>query len=327
MMDPIQWGILGTGRITRRTARGIRESPLNILMGVASREQTRAERVARELGAQKAFSSYDEMLASREIDAVYIALPNSLHAEWSLKAAKAGKHILCEKPLASNSKEAHLVVETCEKENVLIMEADMYRHHPQHTKVKEIISSGRIGDPIAINARFSFYLEPSSNIRWSKELSGGALMDVGCYCINVSRLIYNSEPIKARAMAKYNSRYGVDASTFALLEFPEGRYASFTCSLLMNRANKYEVIGIEGSIEVPNAFVPLKDEVPLDVIIKINDREGMEEIHFAAVDMYRLEVEHFMKCIHERKLYYPAENGLYNMKAIDLVKESINFPY
>jgi predicted dehydrogenase len=324
MTDPLRWGILGTGRITRRTARGIRESPLNILMGVASREQTRAERVARELGAQKAFSSYDEMLASREIDAVYIALPNSLHAEWSLKAAKAGKHILCEKPLASNSKEAHLVVETCERENVLIMEADMYRHHPQHTKVKEIISSGRIGDPIAIDARFSFYLELSINIRWSKELSGGALMDVGCYCINVSRLIFNSEPIKARAIAKYNSRYGVDASTFALLEFPEGRYASFTCSLLMNRANKYEVIGTEGSIEVPNAFVPLKNEIPLDVIIKINDMEGTEEIHFSAVDMYRLEVEHFMKCIHEGKLYYPAENGLDNMKAIDLVKESIN---
>lgn len=319
----MRWGILGTGRINNNVAPGMRASPLAELVGVASREFSRAEMAAKELGAKKAFGSYDEMLSSDEIDAVYVSLPNSLHAEWSMKAAQAGKHVLCEKPLASSAKEAELVVEACEKGDVLLMEAFMYRHHPQHAKVMEVISSGRIGNPLLVNVRFSFYLEPSDNIRWSGELHGGALMDVGCYCINVSRLIFESEPVTAKTVWKYDQKRGVDVTTVALLEFSENRYASLTCSMLMQTANRYEVVGTKGSIEVPTAFMPPED---VDVLLKISNSSGTEEIVLPGVNQYRLEVEHFSKCVlGGTSLKYPAENGLANMRAIDVVRKNVSF--
>lgn len=322
MKNPVRWGLLSTARINRRVAPGIRDSPMTELVGVASREPSKAERAAKELGAKRSFESYEEMLASGEIDAVYISLPNSLHAEWSIRAAEAGKHVLCEKPLASNATEAEKVVEACEREGVLLMEAFMYRHHPQHAKVRETISSGRIGEPLVVNARLSIYLEPSDDIRWRGELAGGALMDVGCYCINVSRFIFESEPITAKAMWKFDKGRGVDGTTVGLLGFPRDRYASFICSLLMQRANRYEVIGTEGSIEVPTAFVPGN----ADVVLRINSKSGTEEIVIPGDDQYRLEVEHFSKCILEgTPLTYPAENGLANMRAIDAVRKDLGW--
>lgn len=314
----MKFGILGTARISQRVAPAIKSSHITRLIGVASRELSRAEQAAKEFGAAKSFGSYEELLASDEIDAVYIPLPNSLHAEWSVKAAEAGKHVLCEKPIATNSTEAEMVMKACEQHEVLLMEAFMYRHHPQHAKVKEIISSGRIGDPRIVNARFTFYLEPSENIRWKQNLSGGALMDIGCYCINVARLIFGAEPQSAKAIRRYDDKRKVDITTLGLLEFPENRFASFTGSLLMSRANRYEVIGTKGSIEVPTAFVPGK----ADVVLTIRDGSGIQEIILPGVDQYGLEVEHFSRCILEgTALRNPAENGLANMRAIDMVKE------
>lgn len=319
MEGSVRWGILSTARINRRVALGIRASPMTELAGVASRELSRAEGAVKELGAKRAFGSYEEMLASDEIDAVYISLPNSLHAEWSIKAAEAGKHVLCEKPLASNSKEAKQVVDVCEREGILLMEAFMYRHHPQHAKVREITSSGRIGEPLVVKAYFTYYLEPSDDIRWKGDLSGGALMDVGCYCINASGLIFKVEPITTKGLWRYDRVRGVDVTTLALLEFPENRYALFTCSMLMQRSNRYEVVSSEGSIEVPTAFVPGNT----DVVLRVSDRSGTEEMVVPGVDQYRLEVEHFSKCILEgTSLTYPAENGLANMRAIDAVGRS-----
>lgn len=315
----MKFGILGTARINQRVAPAIKSSHITRLIGVASRKLSRAEQAAKEFGAVKSFGSYEEMLASDEIDAVYIPLPNSLHAEWSVKAAEAGKHVLCEKPIASNSIEAEMVMKACERHEVLLMEAFMYRHHPQHAKIKEIISSGRVGDPRIVNTRFTFYLEPSENIRWKRDLSGGALMDIGCYCINVARFIFGAEPKSAKAIRRYDDKRGVDITTLGLLEFPENRFSSFTCSLLMPGANRYEVIGTKGSIEVSTAFVPGK----ANVVLTVRDGSGIEEIIIPGVDQYRLEVEHFSQCILEgTALRNPAENGLANMRAIDTVREA-----
>lgn len=318
---PVRWGMLSTAWINSELAPGIRESSITKLVGVASRDSSRAEIAVKELGAEKAFKSYDDMLSSDEIDAVYVSVPNSLHAEWSIKAAEAGKHVLCEKPFASNAREAEEVVKSCNRNGVLIMEAFMYRHHPQHAKVKEIISSGRIGKPLIVNARFTSYYETFDDIRWKGELSGGALMDVGSYCINASRFIFESEPTAIKALWKYDNERGVDETTIALLEFPEEQYASIISSLFMQKTNKYEVIGTTGSIEVPKAFDPGTD----DVILRIKDKSGTEEIIVPGVDQYRLEVEHFSNCILEgNSLKKPAENGLYNMRAIDAVREGVN---
>lgn len=320
MKKAIRWGMLSTAKINNRLAPGIRESPYTELVAVASRERSRAENAARLLGAQKAFGSYEGMLASDEIDAVYISLPNSLHAEWIVKAAEAGKHVLCEKPLASDSKEAEWVVDVCERAGIILMEAFMYRHHPQQLRVMEIISNGRIGKPLAVNARFSYYLEPSEDIRWRGELGGGALMDIGCYCVNASRLILGAEPTTSRGIWRYNEKRGVDETTLAILEFPRGQHASIICSMLMQRACKYEVIGTEGSIDLPNAFRPERE----DIVIRISNDSGTEEEVVPGIDQYMLEVEHFSKCIlDDSPLKYPAENGLKNMRAIDLVRNGI----
>jgi len=319
MDGSVRWGLLSTARINRRLAPGIRASRLTELAGVASRDRSKAERAVRELGAERAFGSYEEMLASDAIDAIYLSLPNSLHAEWAMKAAEAGKHVLCEKPLASTSEEAKQVVDVCEREGVLLMEAFMYRHHPQHAQVREIISSGRIGDPLVVHAQFTYYLAPSEDIRWTGELSGGALMDVGCYCINASRLIFEAEPITAKGLGRYDGVRGVDVTTLALLEFPDNRFASFSCSMLLQRSNRYEVVGSEGSIEVPTAFVPGNT----DVVLRVSDRSGSTEVVVPGVDQYRLEVEHFSKCILDgTSLTYPAENGLATMRTIDAVRSS-----
>jgi xylose dehydrogenase (NAD/NADP) len=319
-MRKVRWGLLSTARINRRVTPGMRDSPIAELVGVASRELARAKKAANDLGAKKAFGSYEEMLASDNIDAVYISLPNSLHAEWSIKAARAGKHVLCEKPLASNSKEAATIVKACEKANVLLMEAFMYRHHPQHAKVREILSSGRIGEPLVVNSRLSIHVESKDDIRWQGALAGGALMDVGCYCINASRFLFNSEPIRAKALWEYDKKRGVDVTTIGLLEFSKNRYATFVCSLMMERTNYYQIIGTEGSIEVPTCFVP----GTADTLIKVKDRNGTEELTINGTDQYWLEVEHFSKAILAgAPLAYPAENGLTNMIAIDLLRKSV----
>ena len=318
-MRKVRWGILSTARINSRLAPGMKESSLTELVAVASRELPRAEAAARELGARKAFGSYEELLSSDEVDAVYISLPNSLHLEWCIKAAEAGKHVLCEKPLASNAVEAKKAVKACEKEEVLLMEAFMYRHHPQHAKVREVLSSGRIGEPSVVNTRHSLSVESMDDIRWKGALAGGALMDVGCYCINASRFIYGSEPIRAKALWDFNNERGVDQTTLGVLEFPKDQFASFICSMRMQRTNQYEIIGTEGSIEATTAFVP----GTADTVVRIRDKSGTEEIVVPGIDQYRLEVEHFSRAIiEETGLSYPAENGLANMRAIDLVSNS-----
>jgi xylose dehydrogenase (NAD/NADP) len=314
----VRWGIVSTARINRRVAPAIQASPLTQLIGIASRQQSKAERAAQQFGAQKAFGSYETLLTAEDIDAVYISLPNALHAEWIIRAAEAGKHVLCEKPLTANFAEAKRAVRACEKAGVLLMEAFMYRHHPQHTFVKESITNGEIGDLNLITSRFSFFLPPSNDIRWQGTLAGGALMDIGCYCINLSRFLFNSEPTAAHALWHYDATRGVDIATLALLQFPANRFASFTCSMLQPRTQQYEVIGTEGTISVPTAFVP--GDSPL---VQLRARDGLTERTIHSVDQYTLQIEHFSQCILKGKqLTYPAENGLANMKAIEMVRQA-----
>lgn len=315
----VRWGIVSTARINRRIAPVIKASPITQLVGIASRQQSKAEQAAQQFGAQKAFASYEALLTFEDIDAVYISLPNSLHAEWIIRAAEAGKHVLCEKPLTSNFAEAIQAVRACENAGVLLMEAFMYRHHPQHTFVNELIKRGDIGDLSIITSRFSFFLPPSNDIRWQGTLAGGALMDIGCYCINIARFLFNAEPTSAQAFWHYDETRDVDISTLAILQFPGNRFTSFTCSMLQQRSQQYEVIGTEGTISVPTAFVPGR-QAPL---VQLRTRDCMTERIIRSVDQYKLQIEHFSRCIlDDTKLMYPAENGLANMEAIEMVRRA-----
>jgi xylose dehydrogenase (NAD/NADP) len=318
MSRTIRWGIISTAQINRRIAPGIIASPNTELVGVASRQQSRAEHAAQALGAKQAFGSYAALLASEAIDAVYISLPNSLHAEWIIRAAEAGKHVLCEKPLTATVKEADQAARACEKAGVLLMEAFMYRHHPQHRVVQDYLRQGRIGEVTLMTAQFSFYLSPSENIRWQGALAGGALMDIGCYCINAARYLFQAEPVAARAFETRDVSRDVDSATLAVLEFSGRRYASFACSMLLQRMQRYEVTGTEGAITVPTAFVPT--DAPQ---VLLRTPESVETRTVPQVDQYQRQLEHFTKSIlDDTPLQYPAENGVANMRAIDMVQRA-----
>jgi predicted dehydrogenase len=174
------------------------------------------------------------------------------------------------------------------------MEAFMYRHHPQHTFVNELIKSGDIGDLSIITSRFSFFLPPSNDIRWQGKLAGEALMGIGCYCINLSRFLFNTEPTSAQACWHYDETSGVDITTLAILQFPANRFTSFTCSMLQQRSQRYEVIGTKGTISVPTVFVP--GHTPL---VQLRTRDGLTERTIHSVDQYKLQIEHFSQCILE----------------------------
>ncbi len=317
-MSIIKWGILGSANINNRFAPWFQKAENARLVGIASRSIEKAEKAVEEFGAERAFGSYEKLLEYGDIDVVYIPLPNSLHVKWIIKAAESGKHVLCEKPLTLNSGEADRAMKVCRGKGVLLMEAFMYRHHPQHEKVRDVILSGRIGKAVAFHSHFSVYFDPSlDNIRWREELGGGALMDLGCYCVNSSRLIFQSEPVKAMAHRIVNTDRKVDATTMAVLEFPQERYASFTCSFSMHYSNYYEVFGSKGRIYVEPSFLPWGDGV-----IEIYDLLGIERISVPSVNQYLLEIEHFSHCVEEGRLLPPAENGLANMKVIDLIRQS-----
>jgi xylose dehydrogenase (NAD/NADP) len=322
MKQTVRWGIISTARINRRVAPGITASPLTELVGIASRSQTRAEKAAQTLGAPQAFGSYAALLASEEIDAVYISLPNAMHAEWIIRAAEAGKHVLCEKPLTATVREAERAVRACEKAGVLLMEAFMYRHHPQHRVVTEYMTQGRIGDVTVVTAQFSFVLPPSDDIRWQGALAGGALMDIGCYCINAARYLFRAEPLSARAFWIWEDTLQVDSATLALLAFPGNRSASFTCSMLLPRVQRYDVLGTEGTITVSSAFVP--SDAPR---VHVRTHEGSEERIIPLGDQYQRQIEHMTRCIlKDTPLTYPAENGLANMRAIAMVQDAARAP-
>src|SRR3954468_20871445 len=252
----VRWGVLSTSNIGRRAVLpAIQRSSNGELLAVASRAADKARGFADELGIPRAYASYEQLLADPEIEAVYIPLPNSLHREWTIKAAEAGKHILCEKPLGLTAAECAEMEAAARQHGVLLMEAFMYRFHPQTERVIELIRQGAIGEPGLIHAAFTFRLTNPANIRLQADLGGGSLMDVGCYCANVSRTLFGAEPLEAQAFARWSAG-GVDEQMIGNLRFASGGYAQFDSALTLARREMYQVAGTEGVIEAPVAFLP-----------------------------------------------------------------------
>ena len=257
MQDKLRWGILGAAAIAPAVAEGIRKSSNGTVAAIASRDMAKAQRWADAHGVSRAFGSYDELLRSGEVDVVYNPLPNSLHAEWTICALRAGLPVLCEKPFAANAAEAREVVRVSEEMGVAVAEAFMYRFHPMYDRLFPLLRDGLIGTITCVYSTFTWFLEDRSEIPASAELAGGALMDVGCYPVNLSRIIAGCEPVRACAFQRGTD---VDDTLVGLLEFPNGMLAQIECSIESHERARAEIVGTKGSIVLESPWNPGDEE-------------------------------------------------------------------
>jgi D-xylose 1-dehydrogenase (NADP+, D-xylono-1,5-lactone-forming) len=248
----VAWGTLSTARINGLVLEGARQSELAEFVAVASRERERGERFAREHGIERVHDSYDALLADEDVEAIYIPLPNSMHVEWSVQALEAGKHVLCEKPMARDPAAVERAFDAAEAAGRLLTEAFMWRHNPQTRRLRELLAEGAVGELRHVRSSFAFLLEDPANVRMSEELEGGALMDVGCYCVSGSRLFAGAEPESVFGQALTSA--GVDVRFAATLRFPGGVTASFDCGFDMVPRHDLELIGTEASLFVADPW-------------------------------------------------------------------------
>jgi predicted dehydrogenase len=296
----LRWGILSTAKIARtKVIPGIAAAPNCAVVAIGSRDAGAAEAVAAEHGIPRAYGSYEALLADPEVDAVYIPLPNHLHAPWTIAAAQAGKHVLCEKPLALTAAEAQTMIIACERAGVSLMEAFMYRHHPSWVAVRELVASGRIGPPLAVQSWFSFFNDDPTNIRNILEAGGGALYDIGCYCINLSRMLFDGEPGRVTGAVVRDPAGGTDILVAGILEFETG-VASFTASTRAEDDQRVHVYGSRGriSIDIPFNIPP---HLPTHVRVASGGdppvTPDVETLTFAPADPYAAEAERFAEAV------------------------------
>lgn len=288
----LRWGLLSTARINRALIPPLRASPRNQLTAVASRSQSSAEAYAAEWKIERVFSSYEAMLADPDIDVIYNPLPNHLHAEWTIKAMQAGKHVLCEKPMALTPEEVDAIADAASANNKVVAEAFMYRHHPQTLKVKQMIEEGEIGDLQAVRGAFTFKMKTDVNIRLVPEWGGGSIWDVGCYPISYARYITGTEPIEVFGQQVTGST-GIDESFFGQMRFPGDIYVQFDSGFQTPLRTHIEIIGSEGIITLPTPFKPGLNEK-----FTLQRQNGTTEIiTIPGEELYIGEVEDMADCI------------------------------
>ncbi len=286
---PVKWGILSTANINRLFLDGARGSDDVEVVAVASRDRSRAEQFAREHGIPRTHGSYETLLADPEVEAVYIPVPNSMHVDWSVRALEAGKHVLCEKPLSRRANEVERAFDVAEREGRLLMEGFMYRHNPQTRRVIELVERGAIGRLRMIRSSFSFNARDPANVRLSPELDGGALMDVGCYCVSAARLLAG-EPERVTAVQELGGG-GVDVVLTGTMAFGDGVVAHFDCGLALANRDELEVVGEEGSLFLDD---PWHCRTPG---IEVRQEDRTERIALPVVNSYRLEAENLSAAI------------------------------
>ena len=324
MSRKINWGILGCAAIARvRTIPGLLQADNASLYAVASRGSAKAEELQKMFGAEKAYGSYEELLEDKNVEAVYIPLPNSMHREWVEKAAKAGKHILCEKPLALNEEEAKEMYDICEAEGVLLMEAFAYRHAPLIQKVKELIDAGAVGKVKYLESHLTDLLTDMGNIRMNQNLGGGAFYDMACYNVSAISYLAGKEPVRVKAFAEMDPEYGVDVSNTCLFQYDDGMQAAGYSSLNSYARGYYAVVGEKGRIEVPCNFncrnickFTVTAEGIVDNVEVIDEKKT--EYTVMCPDNYMLEIEQFGRCILDgEKPLVSKEETLRNIRILD----------
>jgi predicted dehydrogenase len=324
MVDVVRWGVLSPARIgTEKVIPAIQGAERCEVVALASRDAARAEAAAARLGIPRTHGSYEDLLADPGIDAVYVPLPNHLHAEWSIAAARAGKHVLCEKPLALNVTQAEAMIAAAEEAGVRLMEAFMYRLHPSWVAVRETVASGRIGELRAVQSWFSYFNDDPANIRNIVEVGGGSLYDVGCYCVNLSRMLIGEEPSGVRASIRRDPVGGTDVFTSVVLDFPGGGLASFTCSTRAEPDQRVHIYGTEGRISVGIPF-NIPPDHPTEVSVTAGGdppvAPATEVLTFPARDQYTVQAEAFAASILDgTPLPTPIEDAIGNLRTIERI--------
>ncbi|HXD10375.1 MAG TPA: Gfo/Idh/MocA family oxidoreductase [Anaerolineales bacterium] len=291
-MKKLRWGLLSTARINWALLPPLRASARNELTAVASRDLERAQTYARERNIPRAFGSYEAMLGDSDVDVIYNPLPNSMHAEWTIKAAQAGKHVLCEKPLAITVEEVDAITAAAHKAGVIVMEAFMYRHHPQTLKVKQLVESGEIGKLQLIRGSFTFNITNENDVRLNSSLGGGSIWDIGCYPISYARLIAGAEPLEVFGWQKTGAGSGVDESFFGQMHFSNDVYAQLDCGFRSPQRTHIELVGDKGNITVKTPFTPRLNE---EIILTNGDEKRV--ITTPGEDLYLGEVENMADAV------------------------------
>jgi predicted dehydrogenase len=318
-MTVLRWGILSTADIgMAKVTPAIQRAAGCEVVTIASRDADRAAGAAEQLGIGRSHGSYEALLDDPEVDAVYIPLPNDLHARWTIAAAAAGKHVLCEKPLALDTAEATTMVEACAQAGVTLAEAFMYRHHPTWQRAVELVRDGTIGELRAVQSWFSYFNDDPTDIRNRVEHGGGAVMDIGCYNISLSRLLFDAEPTEVQASVQRDPTMGIDTLSSGLLTFPGGGQATFTCTIRSASDQRVHIVGSRGRIEIEIPF-----NIPADRETRITlttDASGTEVLRFPAQDVYTLQAEAFARTVLQGvPMPWPIEDALANMRVIDAI--------
>jgi predicted dehydrogenase len=327
MPQQLRWGIMGTANIARGVLiPAIQQSTFGTVEAIGSRDLEKARSVAQSLGIARAVGSYEALLDDPNIDAVYIPLPNALHAEWTIRAAAAGKAVLCDKPLATSAQDAARQIEACSKHGVSLMEGFMYRFHPQTQRVQQLIASGAIGQVREVRAHLSVNILrtfDASNIRYQASLGGGSLFDMGCYTVSISRMVFGSEPERVVGRMRLDPRLGVDVSGAGILEFAEG-IAMISCSFAADGQGTYTIVGTDGTIEVPRGILPgLGTRAAQGVVVVVDADGNRREELFEPVNPYTNMVDAFAKSVLNKvPVPLPPEDGLNNVKVLEALARS-----
>ena len=325
-MEPVRWGVLGVAtHFVLRVALPVLKSEAVEVTAIASRDRKRAATAAEQWGIPRAYGSYEELLKDRDIEAVYIPLPNHLHAEWIRKAADAGKHVLCEKPLAMNAEEAAAAVEYADKAGVLLMEAFMYRFHPQWRRALELVRVGEIGAVRAVHTYFCYDLKDPQNIRNRLEMGGGALPDIGCYAVSVPRFLFGREPQRVLGIVERDPQFKTDIFSSAILDFETGR-SLFSVGTQAFPFQRVDVHGTRGHLCVG---VPFNTHPDVPPELTVTTSVGTRRVELPAVDQYALQFEAFSRAVRglPAGLYQqpgptPARDAVDNQKVLDALFRS-----
>lgn len=317
----IRWGILSTAKIgLTKVIPAMQKSQVCEVAAIASRSLGKAKDAARNLGIPNAYGSYEELLADPNVDAIYNPLPNHLHVPWTANAIQAGKHVLCEKPIGLDTAEARTLVEmSANYPQIKVMEAFMYRFHPQWIKCKSLVHSGRIGELKTIQSFFSYHNVDPDNIRNKADIGGGGLMDIGCYCISLSRFLFEKEPDRVAGIAEYDPVLRTDVLTSGILDFSSGT-GTFTCSTQLIPYQRVNIFGTKGRLEIE---IPFNTPPDKETRLWLHGRSGTEEFCFDPCDQYTLQADSFVKAIlDDSDVPTSLEDAVGNMKVIDAILES-----
>ncbi|HEX7733390.1 MAG TPA: Gfo/Idh/MocA family oxidoreductase [Ktedonobacteraceae bacterium] len=320
-MSKVRWGILSTADIgLGQVIPAMQRGEYCEISAIASRDLAKAQAAASHLGIARAYGSYEELLADPEIDAIYNPLPNHLHIPWSLKALEAGKHVLCEKPLALTAAEGQLLLDAAKQHPELkVMEAFMYRHHPQWQLARQMVRDGKIGTLRTIQSFFSYYLDDPANVRNIAAFGGGGLLDIGCYTISLARFIFEAEPRRVCGIVEYDSAFQTDRLASAILDFGSGT-STFTCSTQLTSYQRVNIFGTTGRIELEIPF-----NAPADQATRIfyQSADQTEELQLPPSNHYTLQGDLFSQAIlNQSEVPTPLADALANMQVIEAVFRS-----